>query len=194
MKSHIAILMNRDGTRMQQHTPHSQGLLVSAEESSAISPVISIERGPAFLRVSGTGDAPAPALFAVLCDPRRHVEIDGSGMLQADVDAHPVSRVGEVFTMEMHYPSLGDYRTENHIVEFEPNRAIAWTTARAGAKPAGVVWRWQLTPAGERRADVVHTYDWSAVTDPGVLARVTFPRVSGEELRQSVHRLIAAAD
>lgn len=178
---------------MQQRTPRSQGLPVSAEEPPAISPGVRIERGPAFLRVSGTGAASASALFAVLCDPRRHVEVDGSGMLQADVDAHPVTGVGEMFTMEMHYPSLGDYRTENHVVEFEPDRAIAWTTTRAGAKPAGVIWRWQLTPIAERRTDVVHTYDWSAVTDPAVLARVTFPRVSGEELRQSVHRLIAAA-
>lgn len=40
---------------------------------------------------------------------------------------------------------------------------------------------------------MVHTYDWSQVTDPAVLARVCFPRVGGEALEASVTRLAAAA-
>ena len=156
-------------------------------------PVIGVERGDKFLRVTGTAEVPADSLFAVLGDPRRHVEIDGSGMLQADVHAEPVTGVGQVFTMQMHYPSLGDYRTDNHIVQFEPGRVIAWATAREGLKPAGVVWSWRLSPSAGGRTQIVHTYDWSEVTDPEVLARVTFPRVSGEELRQTMHRLITAA-
>lgn len=95
--------------------------------------------------------------------------------------------------MAMQYESLGDYRTDNHVVDFVPERRIAWTTARAGQQPAGVVWSWQLEPDGAHRTRVVHGYDWSAVDDPAVLARVSFPRVGAAQLERSVANLAKAA-
>ena len=133
-----------------------------------------IEQTAQAIRVTETADASAADLFAVLADPRRHVEIDGSGMLRAEVGARPLTAVGQVFTMAMHYPSLGDYRTDNHVVTFVPDRQLAWATARAGRPPAGVRWGWTLEPLGPARTTVVHDYDWSRVSDPAVLARVTF--------------------
>lgn len=135
----------------------------------------------------------ASALFAVLADPRRHVEMDGSGMLRAVEDATVLDHVDQVFSIAMHYPSLGDYITDNRVVELEPGRRLTWTTGRRGQPPAGVRWGWQLTPLDDARTRVVHTYDWSRVTDPGVLARVSFPRVSPDQLQASVDRLIALA-
>ncbi|SDX76817.1 Uncharacterized conserved protein YndB, AHSA1/START domain [Modestobacter sp. DSM 44400] len=152
-----------------------------------------IEQSDTMIRVEQTVDVPAGELFAVLADPRRHVQVDGSGMLQADVHASPITGVGQVFTMAMHYPALGDYRTDNHVLEFDEGRRIAWTTAREGQPPAGVRWSWALEPLAGERTTVVHTYDWSQVTDPAVLARVTFPRVSADALTASVARLAAAA-
>jgi uncharacterized protein YndB with AHSA1/START domain len=152
-----------------------------------------IEQSDTRIRVEQTVDVPAGALFAVLADPRRHVQVDGSGMLQADVRTSPITGVGQVFTMAMHYPALGDYRTDNHVLEFDAGRRIVWTTAREGQPPAGVRWSWELEPQGEARTTVVHTYDWSRVVDPAVLARVTFPRVSADALTASVARLAAAA-
>jgi uncharacterized protein YndB with AHSA1/START domain len=152
-----------------------------------------IEQSDTMIRVEETVDVPAEQLFAVLADPRRHVQVDGSGMLQADVGTSPITGVGQVFTMAMHYPALGDYRTDNHVLEFDQGRRIVWTTAREGQPPAGVRWSWDLLPDGDGRTTVVHTYDWSRVTDPAVLARVTFPRVSADALAASVARLAAAA-
>ena len=152
-----------------------------------------IEQSQTRIVVRETVDVPATALFAVLADPGRHLEMDGSGTLRAGSDNPAITGVGQVFTMEMHYPSLGDYRTDNHVVDFENGRRIAWMTAREGQPPAGVRWSWELRPEGLDRTTVVHTYDWSRVTDPAVLARVTFPRVSGEALERSVQRLAVVA-
>jgi hypothetical protein len=41
-----------------------------------------------------------------------------------------------VFTMAMHNAMMGDYETENHVVVFELDRAIAWAPARRGAHGA----------------------------------------------------------
>ncbi|MDQ2848137.1 MAG: polyketide cyclase [Actinomycetota bacterium] len=152
-----------------------------------------IEQTETQIRVQQSVDVGAADLFAVLADPRRHVEIDGSGMLRADVSTELISGVGQVFTMAMHYPALGDYRTENHVLEFEPGRRISWATAREHQSPPGVRWSWDLEPEGAGRTSVLHSCDWSRVTDPAVLARVSFPRVSAEQLQQSVRRLAAAA-
>lgn len=152
-----------------------------------------VEQSQHRIAVRATVAASAADLFAVLADPRRHLEIDGSGMLRPGADSRPVTGTGQVFTMEMHYPSLGDYRTENHVVDFQPDRSIAWMTAREGQVPAGVRWSWELEPLDDGRTAVVHTYDWSQVTDPAVLARVSFPRVSGEAMLDTVRRLAQAA-
>lgn len=152
-----------------------------------------IQQSATGIVVTSTVRVPAGDLFAVLADPRRHVEIDGSGMLRPGADAQPVTGAGQVFTMEMHLPSLGDYRTENHVVDFVDGRSIAWMTAREGQPPAGVRWSWELLPADDGCTTVVHGYDWSRVTDPAVLARVSFPRVSAEAMQESVRRVAAAA-
>jgi hypothetical protein len=135
----------------------------------------------------------AQALFAVLADPARHAEIDGSGMLRAAVGSAPITGVGDIFTMQMHIAEIGDYQTENHVVEFEPDRRIAWMTAGVGRRPIGQLWAWQIDTTDEQTRTVTHTYDWSQVTDPKMLAMVTFPRVPASDLQQSVARLIAAA-
>lgn len=152
-----------------------------------------IERGETSISIRETVPAGVDDLFAILADPRRHIEIDGSAMLRPTSGTTLLTGVGQVFTMEMTYPALGDYRTDNRVLEFEPGRRITWTTSREGQPPAGVWWSWELGADGSGATTVVHTYDWSRVHDPAVLARVNFPRVSAEQLQASVERLAGAA-
>lgn len=132
-------------------------------------------------------------LFAILADPRRHAEIDGSGMLVAAPESGLITRVGDVFSMDMHIEAFGDYRTENHVVEYETNRTLAWMTAGVGRPPSGQYWGWQFDPVEPGGCAITHTYDWSRVTDPKMLERVSFPRVPAEDLQHTVDQLIAAA-
>jgi uncharacterized protein YndB with AHSA1/START domain len=142
--------------------------------------------------VTRTVPVPAERLFAVIVDPSRHSEIDGSGMVRnASTTAH-VSKVGDVFTMDMHQDAFGDYQADNHIVEFEPNRMIAWASAGAGSDPIGHVWAWEFTPDGESTI-VSHSYDWSGVTDEGLLAVLNFPRVTADEMSATIDNLAEAA-
>jgi len=96
--------------------------------------------------------------------------------------------------MDMHQdrPGLGDYRTENTVTDVVPGARLAWTTARVGNPPSGIRWQWDVSPATGGGTDVTHTHDWSQVTDAAVLARVSFPRVSAEQLAATVRRLGAA--
>lgn len=92
--------------------------------------------------------APAAAIFDLLADPSRHAEIDGSGTVVAPRSAG--SRrlgLGDQFGMSMRM-GVG-YSTRNVVVEFEPDRLIAWKTLAAEPLDkivTGRLWRYELEP------------------------------------------------
>jgi uncharacterized protein YndB with AHSA1/START domain len=131
------------------------------------------------------------AVFALLADPQQHPKLDGSGNIRAVASAAPVTAVGQTFTMDMERPELGRYQTENTVIDFVPGRTIAWTTTRPGNPVSGFWWRWDVETA-DGGCVVTQTYDWSAVTDPAVLARVSFPRITPQEMRRTIDRLAEA--
>ncbi len=146
------------------------------------------------LSLSVTRQVPIKAnqLFAVLSDPERHAAIDGSGMVRGAATRERITGVGDVFRMVVYHPAVGEYQTDNHVVEFEPLRRIAWAPSTVGGEPAGWRWIWDLGDEAEFTV-VTHTYDWSRVIDEEVLKRVTFPLVSAEQMQTSIERLAAAS-
>jgi hypothetical protein len=96
--------------------------------------------------------APAHDIFAVLADPRRHPELDGSGMVLSAVTDTPVTAVGDVFVVAMQSRKWGSYEMDNHIVEFDPDVAIGWEPQAgrghpdAGAPRLGHRWIYRLAP------------------------------------------------
>jgi hypothetical protein len=115
--------------------------------------------------------APASAVFALLVDPRRQAELDGSGMLVGPTEDAVITGVGDVFTMRMHNHLHGDYEMDNHVVVFEPDRLVAWEPRPGRGHPAygvaGAAWghRWgfALEPDGPDATVVRQTYDCSMV-------------------------------
>ncbi len=83
--------------------------------------------------------APASQIFAILADPRRHVEIDGSDMLRRCLHGPERLRLGSEFVMSMRFWGV-PYRVRNRVVEFEDNRLIAWRHFEPQH------WRFQLEP------------------------------------------------
>jgi len=146
------------------------------------------------ISVSATVDAPVERVFALLADPDRHPDIDGSGTVRASHTHLAITEEGDVFVMEMNNPTRGHYRVENHVVRYESDRALAWKPAAPGKAPSGHVWIWELAPDtgahGDDRTVVTHTHDWSEVTDPEMLARAD--EVSADQMRETLRHLEAA--
>ena len=123
------------------------------------------------LSVSRDIDARAGELFAHLARPTDHLVIDGSGMLRGADDHQILSGVGDVFEMRMFNDLLGDYVIENHVVEFELDRRLAWEPVlKATDHPearsmigdsAHLRWGWELTPQPGGRTRVTEFYDLS---------------------------------
>ncbi len=89
------------------------------------------------------------AIFDILTDATQHSAMDGSGMLQGKTpDAPQRLALGTTFGMSMKMFRM-PYSTVNRVVEFEPNRRIAWQTGPTGVMErliAGRIWRYELEP------------------------------------------------
>lgn len=125
--------------------------------------------------VSRRISAPAEILFAVLADPARHRSIDGSGMVGQALTTSLISQAGDTFTMRMHNDELGNYEITNHVIEYQPNRRIAWEPVlTAASRPEDQAdigdrshhrWIYELTPDGPDATIVTETYDCTRAPD-----------------------------
>ena len=87
-------------------------------------------------------------IFALLADPRRHKDIDGSGSVRDAKNLPDKLELGSKFGMSMR---IGlPYSMESTVVEFEPNRRIAWQSRAPipvlGRFTGGRIWRYELEP------------------------------------------------
>jgi len=127
-------------------------------------------------------------IFELIADPAQQPGWDGNDNLGTADTGQRVRRVGDVFTMTL---SRGEVR-ENHVVEFEEGRRMAWRPSEVGKPPPGHLWRWELEPSGPARTQVTCTYDWTQLTDPGRLPRAR--ATTSERLRASLNLLAAQAE
>ncbi|GAA3720524.1 SRPBCC family protein [Gordonia hankookensis] len=132
--------------------------------------------------------APAERIFELIADPARQPEWDGNDNLSQAPSGRRVTAAGEVFAMTL---TTGALR-ENHVVEFEEGRRIAWKPAEEGSEPPGHLWRWELEPDGDASTLVIHTYDWTDLQDPQRLVRAR--ATTSDRLRSSIDRLAAIAE
>jgi uncharacterized protein YndB with AHSA1/START domain len=126
-------------------------------------------------------------IFELIADPAQQPRWDGNDNLAEAPTGQRVRRVGDVFTMTI---TRGSIR-ENHVVEFDEGRRIAWMPAELGRRPPGHLWRWELEPISASRTRVTHTYDWTRLTDKKRLPRAQ--ATTADRLRASLDRLAALA-
>jgi len=130
---------------------------------------------------------PGP-IFELIADPAQQPRWDGNDNLAAAPAGQRVRRAGDVFTMALTQGSI----RENHVVEFDEGRRIAWRPAEPGRRPPGHLWRWELEPSGPARTWVTCTYDWTQLTDEKRLPRAR--ATTADRLRASLDRLAALAE
>lgn len=135
-------------------------------------------------------EAPVERVFALLADPDRHPDLDGSGTLRASRTHTVITEVGDVFIMDLHDEDLGNYQSQSVVITYVRDRALGWASGPVDGDPFGHTFTFTLEPDGDDRTLVTLTYDWSAVTDEQLLAMM--PRVSREDLTRSLARVAAA--
>ncbi|HEX7739774.1 MAG TPA: SRPBCC family protein [Marmoricola sp.] len=132
--------------------------------------------------------APPAEIFELIADPAQQPRWDGNDNLSRAEPGQRVRAAGDVFVMTN---TSGNVR-ENHVVEFEEGRRIAWNPSEPGQTPPGHLWRWELEPLDDSTTHVTHTYDWTGLTDEGRFARAR--ATTPDKLRASLDRLAALAE
>jgi uncharacterized protein YndB with AHSA1/START domain len=132
--------------------------------------------------------APADRIFELIADPSQQPRWDGNDNLAQAGPGQRVRAVGDVFTTTL---TMGTDR-ENHVVEFDEGRLIAWRPSEPGKKPPGHLWRWELETVDDSRTLVTHTYDWTHLTDEKRLARAR--DTTADRLQASLDRLAGVAE
>lgn len=137
------------------------------------------------------------AIFALLSDPAQHRAIDGSGTVRDAKSSGAKLELGSTFGMGMR---LGiPYSTTNEVVEFEPDRRIAWAPRMAGPlgrlAPSGRRWRYELEPV-DGGTRVQETWDISRDALKGFFRRGRLPervRRDMEATLDRIEKLVAAS-
>ncbi len=128
--------------------------------------------------------APAPRIFELIADPSQQPRWDGNANLAEAAPGQRVHAVGDVFVMTL---TKDGAERENHIVEFEEGRRIAWRPSPVGKPQPGHLWRWEVESLDEHRTRVTHTYDWSELTDESRMERAR--NTTPDKLQASLDRL-----
>jgi hypothetical protein len=90
-------------------------------------------------------------IFDLLANPYRHIEIDATNTIKANISGPHRLSLNAKFKVFMH---LGiSYLITNKVVEFEENKLIAWSHF------AGWRWRHELTDLGNGYTKVIETFD-----------------------------------
>ena len=138
--------------------------------------------------------APASEIFGLVADAGKHASFDGSGTVKhATAESIPLSE-GSKFGMSMRgrpETLFLPYRTTNTVVEFEPDRRIAWKTTIG---PLGVfggrIWRYELSPA-DKGTLVRETWDVSEDRQRPMLKMGSMPKQAEDGMRATLERIAA---
>jgi uncharacterized protein YndB with AHSA1/START domain len=138
--------------------------------------------------------APAADIFALIADAGKHSSIDGSGTVDHSSEKSQPLEIGSKFGMSMRgrpETFFLPYRTTNTVIEFEPDRRIAWkTTMGPGGVIGGRIWRYELSPA-EGGTLVRETWDVSQDRQRPMVKMGAMPKQTEDGMRATLERIAA---
>lgn len=131
--------------------------------------------------------ASAAEVFRVVSDASLHPVIDGSGTVRGALGKPEPLRLGSRFGMSMR---MGlPYRITNTVVEFEPDRVIAWQ------HPGKHIFRYTLEPLpevdGKPRTLVTQTFDWNPSPIKFYITALGWPQRHERNMARTLERLEA---
>jgi uncharacterized protein YndB with AHSA1/START domain len=135
--------------------------------------------------------APPAKIFSLLADAGKHASFDGSESVNhASQKSVPLS-MGSKFGMAMRGRKetlFIPYRTSNTVIEYEPDRRIAWKTTALGGLFGGRIWRYELSPA-EGGTLVRETWDVSEDKQKPMITSGSMPKQTEQGIRATLERI-----
>lgn len=112
-----------------------------------------VDAGPRQVSRSVEVNAPAAELFAIVADPRRHHELDGSGTVGSNLSCPDKLVPGAKFTTSMRMYGV-PYRITSTITAVRAAELFEWR------HPVGHRWRWEFAVLAPSLTRVTETFDF----------------------------------
>ena len=132
--------------------------------------------------------APAADIFALVADPHRHRELDGSGTIRATPVVGP-DRLSQGATFSVGMKQFGvPYKITSTVTAFDEDHLLEWQ------HPLGHRWRWELAAIDAGSTEVTETFDYSTAKSPRVLELFGQPKANGLGITKTLQALAARFD
>jgi len=118
-----------------------------------VSTVTTVDAGPHQVSRSVDVSTSPAELFAIVADPQRHHELDGSGTVGHNIRGPSPLHPGARFCTKMKLFGL-PYRITSTVTQVKPDRLIEWR------HPLGHRWRWEFQPISPTQTRVTETFDY----------------------------------
>jgi hypothetical protein len=112
-----------------------------------------VDAGPNQVSRSVEVAAPASELFAIVADPRRHHELDGSGTVGHNIKCPSEMVEGAKFSTKMQMFGL-PYWVVSTVTALKQDELFEWL------HPVGHHWRWEFEPISPTLTQVTETFDY----------------------------------
>ncbi len=112
-----------------------------------------VDAGPHQVSRSIEVNAPAAELFALVADPRRHHELDGSGTVNNNIKAPAKLVAGAKFSTKMRMKGV-PYWIVSTVTALKPDELVEWR------HPFGHHWRWEFEAVSPTVTRVTETFDY----------------------------------
>ncbi|MGB2923378.1 MAG: SRPBCC family protein [Mycobacterium sp.] len=146
------------------------------------------DAGPKSVSRSVQVGAPIAEIFAMIVDPHRHPEIDGSGTVR-DIEVKGPDRLteGDKFTVGMTQYGL-PYKITSMATAVQENRVVEWQ------HPLGHRWRWELAEVSPATTKVTETFDYSTAKLPFVIELLGMQKKNAEGIESTLASLASRYD
>ncbi|GAC68469.1 SRPBCC family protein [Gordonia soli] len=147
--------------------------------------VTTIDSGPHKVSRRVTVDAPAADVFALIANPHRHPELDGSGTVRdTPVKGPDLLTEGARFSVGMKQYGV-PYTITSRVTAFEDGKLVEWR------HPLGHRWRWELSPTSPTTTEVTETFDYSTIPVPKVIELLGYQKKNGAGIESTLRALAA---
>ncbi len=132
--------------------------------------------------------APVAEVFALVADPHRHPELDGSGTVR-DTEVRGPNRlsVGAKFSVGMKQYGV-PYTITSTVTDLVENQVVEWQ------HPLKHRWRWELVALTPGTTQVTETFDYAAAAAPVVLEWLGQPAKNATGITATLEALAARFD
>lgn len=147
--------------------------------------VTTVDNGPRRVSRSVVVEAPAHELFAMVVDPHRHPEVDGSGTVRDNPVKGPDQLSdGAKFSVAMKQYGL-PYKITSTATQVREDEVVEWK------HPMGHRWRWEFEALSPTSTRVTETFDYSSAVSPKMLEILKMDAANATGITQTLQGLAA---